>query len=197
MTGMKGDKFAIRRIPKCLRYASIWFVTEPRGDPGSMSFVPYSAVTLAPLRYDRPEDYIILDWAVEAFETHLHWLDGCGFRVRNVWKVLVIQNCLTPAGNVTGGVREVIRRLGGFWESTRDGKSIQGILWSPQRQDSRGGVIAGHPAYLCSEGVCGVTGNGVPGFMGDPMQTYQDVFSAVIREMATAPRVAFRQLPLF
>jgi hypothetical protein len=184
---MTNDIRLLRRIPKSVRYTSNWLVTEPRGDPGSMYFNRYSAVTLGPLHYEKQEDYTTLDQAAQAVEDHSHWFDGVALRVRGPWAVLVIQNCLTPAGNVTKGVRQVIKRIGGYWEVTRDGQAIQGILHLSHRQESRGGMIAGYPAFLCREGVCGVTGNGVPGLMGDPMATDQEGFAAVLHEMVTTP----------
>lgn len=201
MTIIKSERL-LRRIPKCLRHNSRWFVTEPRGDPDSVPHALYSAVTLEPLRYGNDRDYTILEWAIQAWEDHEHWFDGVACRVNHPVTVLYVQDCMTPRGHVTKEVREVIRRIGGYWERTRSGPDIQGILHlqeRQERQESRGGIIAGHRVYLCSEGICKVTGDGVPGFMGDPMQTNQEAFSAIIREMTTKAAVepAARQLKLF
>ena len=180
---------AVRRFPKCLRNVLTWFVTEPREAPGSMCFGSYSPVTLEPLRYDQGGDYTRLDYAMQTWKDHGHWFDGVGFRVSCPWTVLVIQHCVTPTGNVTKRVKDVIKRVHGYWEFTRNGTDIQGILSWPQRLQSRGGVIAGHPVFLCGEGPCGVTGRAVPGCGGDPLVTDQDALSVLLYKMATTPAV--------
>src|ERR1035438_10481923 len=180
---------AVRRFPKCLRNVPNWFVTVPYEVPGSMNFGSYSPVTLAPLRYDRRGDYSSLEYAMQTWRDHGHWFDGVGFHVTSPWAVLVVQHCVTPTGNITRRVKDVIKRVQGYWELTRNRKDIQGILSWPQRVQSRGGVIAGHPVYLCGEGVCGVTGRMVPGCGGDPLSTDQDALSVMLYKMATTPAV--------
>ena len=180
---------AVRRFPKCLRNVPNWFVTEPYEVPGSMYFGRYSPVTLQPLRYDQAGDYVPLHIAIQTWKDHGHWFDGVGFHVTSPWVVLVVQNCVTPTGNVTKRAKAVIKRLHGHWEFTRNGKDIQGILSWPQRLQSRSGVVAGHPVFLCGEGVCGVTGRIVPGCGGDPASSDQDAFSVMLYEMATKSAV--------
>jgi hypothetical protein len=170
-------------IPKCLRRLPIWFVTERRGDPGSIGFNRYSAVTLSTLEYDRASDYACLDDAIQAWQDHRHWLDGVAFRVTNPWVVLVIQNCLTSGGNLLKRVRNIIKHVGGYWEVTKNGQDIQGIFWCPQKQASRAGFIAGHPAFLCGEGVCAVSGSGLKGLTSDPLQTDIDALGVVLGDM--------------
>ena len=178
---------AVRRFPKCLRNVPNWFVTEPYELPGSMYFRSYSPVTLEPLRYDQVDDYVSLDVAMQTWKDHGHWFDGVGFHVTSPWVILVVQHCVKPNGSVTRRVKDVIKRLRGYWEFTRNGKDVQAILSWPNRLQSRAGVIAGHPAFLCGEGVCGVTGHVVPGCGGDPLSTDQDAFSVMLYEMATKP----------
>jgi hypothetical protein len=179
----------MRRIPECLRTIPIWFLSEPYEEPGSAYFNRYSATTLAPLRYNQAGDYTSLDSAVQIWKDHEHWFDGIAFRVSCPWAVLVIQHCVTPQGHLTKKIRDVANRVRGYWELTRNGKDVQAFLLHPQPLQSRGGVVAGHPVFLCGEGVCGVTGRAIPGCGGNPLSTDQDAFSDILREMATAPKL--------
>jgi hypothetical protein len=144
---------------------------------------------MSPLEYGRASDYTVLDDAVLAWQDHRAWSDGVAFQVKAPWMVLIIMNCLTPGGSLKRQIRDVIGHIGGYWEFTRNRADIQGTLCFPQQQDLQGGVIAGHRAFLCWEGVCGVTGRGIPGSMGDPMETDQDALSAVLHQMVNTPSV--------
>src|ERR1039457_3627609 len=68
-------KRAVRRFPKCLRNVPNWFVTEPREVPGSAYFGSYSPVTLERLRFDQSGDYSRLDYAMQTWKDHGHWID--------------------------------------------------------------------------------------------------------------------------
>jgi len=193
---MRGDKSELRRIPKCLRHLPIWFLTEARGERGSMNFSQYSAVTLAPVRHRGPGDFTDLDTAIEVWQDHGHWFDGCGFRVTSPWVVLVIRGCVTATGNVSSRIRDAAKHVGGFWEVTRNGKDVQAVLAWSETLESRSSVFAGYPVYLCAEGVCGVTGRAVRGCGGNPMSTNTEAFSLVLHEMATALSVGVLDRPV-
>jgi hypothetical protein len=161
-----------------------------------MCFGRISAVTLGPLHCDKPEEFTDLKYAISTWHDHSHWLDGAGFRVTCPWIVMVIERCMTPGGNVNKRIGGVIKRLGGYWEVTRNGTDIQGVLSWPQRLESKAGVVAGHAVYLCGEGVTGMTGRKVPVCDGDPLSTDQDAFSVMLSEMGTKPPVDVRARPM-
>src|ERR1051326_6690383 len=151
----------VTRIPETLAIQQRWFVTEPGDGEESALLRLYSPFTLSPLQ--NPSDYSDLAYALETWENHEHWFDGVAFRVTAPWLMLTIGQSVTPAGRVTRSARDIAKNLCGYWEISRNGHDLQGILWSPQGATNQAGIFAGHAVHVCGDGICSVTLQPIPG----------------------------------
>lgn len=178
----------MKKIPQSLRQQKAWYVREHLSAPIRSGRLPsysrYSPVTLSRLRPDRTEDYSDFSMALEAMESHPHWFAGVGIRVRSPWIAIILQHCVQPSGTVDRPIRDLIKKMGGYWErSTYSRDVIQGVLWTPMRVSSCFGRSVGCGVYVCDDGMCELTGEHVPGRAGDPLATDQTQLAKFLSEI--------------
>src|SRR5262245_33241483 len=131
-------------IPESLRLVPSWYLTESTNVPLSdKRFAPmrrYSPVTLLEIISQENDEYSDYYTAYTAFQDHLHWFSGLGFKIRPRFLLLIIRHGFhLSGGSFFKDLRDSLKLLNGYFERGPLIGDIQGILWS--QETSRPGIV--------------------------------------------------------